>query len=70
MSDVKGEYFFETAKQYLCSAESAFKQRRLAKAQDLLREARYWAIKVPERFTTDEFNHNLKELELKITRGY
>ncbi len=64
------QYFYETAKTYLDNARSAWDQKRVARAQDYLREARYWAYKVPERFTKGDFQDNLRELELKITRGY
>ena len=64
-------YFAETAINYLAAAEKCWQEKRVAKAQELLREARYWAFKVPsEEFTGTDFGNNLRVLELKITRGY
>ena len=64
-------YFAETATNYLAAAEKCWNEHRLAKAQELLREARYWAKKVPpEGFTESDFTDNLRVMELKISRGY
>jgi len=63
-------YFAETAKVQLELAEKYWKERRVARAQEHLMEARYWAFKVPaEEFTGTDFSQNLSELERKIFQG-
>ena len=63
-------YFAETAMVQLQLAEKYWKERRVAKAQEHLTEARYWAFKVPaEEFTGTDFTQNLSELERKIFQG-
>ena len=64
-------YYAETAIAELELAEKMWQQKRLARAQEHLREARYWAFKVPEEeFTGTPFLNNLRELELKLLRGF
>ena len=64
-------YYAETAIAELELAEKMRQQKRLARAQEHLREARYWAFKVPEEeFTGTPFLNNLRELEIKLSRGF
>jgi len=64
-------YFAETAIDELKRAEKFWNEKRVARAQEHLREARYWAFKVPEEeFTGTPFLNNLRELELKLYRGF
>ena len=63
-------YFAETAMSELQLAEKYWKERRVARAQEHLMQARYWAFKVPaEEFTGTDFSQNLSELERKIFQG-
>ena len=64
-------YFAETAIAELERAEKLWQEKRIARAQEHLREARYCAFKVPEEeFTGTPFLNNLRELELKLIRGF
>ena len=69
--DEQNSYFVKTAISELEKAERFLSQRRVAKAQEHLREARHWSYKVPEEgFTGTDFLDNLRELELKLFRGF
>lgn len=69
--DPRHVYYAETAIAELELAEKMREQGRLARAQEHLREARYWAFKVPEEeFTGTPFVDNLRAMELKLYRGF
>lgn len=57
------EYFLETAIAELAAARACLNQNRFARAQEHIREAKYWSFKVPAEFTQGSFQNNLVELE-------
>lgn len=57
------EYFLEVAKNELDLARRCLAQKRYAKAQEHILEAKYWSFKVPAEFTVGSFIDNLSELE-------
>jgi len=64
------EYFLETATAELAAARACLSQKRIARAQEHIREAKYWAIKVPAEFTQGSFQNNLVELESLAFRRF
>jgi len=57
------EYFLETAIAELAAARACLDQKRIARAQEHIREAKFWSFKVPAEFTQGSFQNNLVELE-------
>lgn len=64
------EYFLETAIAELAAARACLSQNRIARAQEHIREAKYWSFKVPAEFTQGGFANNLYELEKLAFRRY
>lgn len=64
------QYFHDVAWEEVRKAYQCFTDGRKAKAQEHLREARSYAIKVPTEFTEPELNENIEKLIKVVTRGY
>jgi len=64
------EYFLETAIAELAAARACLSQKRIARAQEHIREAKYWSFKVPAEFTQGSFQNNLIELEKLAFRRF
>ena len=64
------QYFHETAWAKLRDSWRFWQQGRKARAQESLRDARYYAQKVPAEFMEPELANNLEKFSIIITRGY
>ena len=64
------QYFHDVAWGEVRNAYQCFRDGRKAKAQEHLREARYYLVKVPAEFTEPELIENIEKLTLVVTRGY
>ena len=64
------QYFHEVAWEEVRKAYQCFTEKRKAKAQEHLREARSYVIKIPSEFTEPELIENIEKLTKVITRGY
>ena len=64
------QYFHDIAWGEVRNAYECFRAKRKAKAQEHLREARYYLAKVPAEFTEPELIENIEKLTLVVTRGY
>ena len=64
------QYFLETAMAELAAARTCLSQNRFARAQEHIREAKYWSFKVSAEFTQGSFQNNLVELEKLAFRQF
>jgi hypothetical protein len=64
------QWFYDTSVEYLRQALLAWESGRKAKAQELLREALYFDVKISSKFTRVEHSENLNRIGKLITRGY
>ena len=62
-------YFYDLAWSNLRLAYDMVKQGRKAKAQDLLLDVRFYAQKVPAKFTDNELEQNIEKLYHQINFG-
>jgi len=68
--DPREEYFLEEAKKSLSLAQSLFDQRRLARGQEVLREAQAFFYQLPRGFTDPEFEQQYDQIYSKLYRGF
>jgi hypothetical protein len=64
------QWFYDTSVDYLRRALLAWESGRKAKAQELLREALYFNVKISSKFTRVEHNENINRISKLIMRGY
>ena len=64
------QYFHDVAWGEVRNAYECFKNGRRAKAQEHIREARFYLIKVPAEFTEPELIENIEKLSKVVSRGY
>ena len=64
------QYFHDVAWEEVRKAYQCFTDGRKAKAQEHLREARYFLIKIPEEFTEPELVQNIEKITRVVTRGF
>ena len=67
---VEQQYFHETAWDELKKAYTMHAQNRKAKAQEHVREAMFYAAKVPAEFIEPELSQNLDKIQRLVFRGY
>lgn len=63
-------YFKECAWNYLRFAYDYKQQGRLARAQEALRESRFYEAKIYPEFIDRELSENIDKISKLITRGY
>ena len=64
------EYFHDVAWREFRKAHQCLIDGRRAKAQEHLREARYFLVKIPAEFTEPELIKNIEKITNVIMRGY
>ena len=64
------QYFHDVACGEVRNAYECYKNGRKAKAQEHLREAQVYLIKVPAEFTEPELIENIEKLSKVVYRGY
>lgn len=64
------QYFHDVAWAEIRNAYNCFQLGRKARAQEHLREARYYVEKVPAEFTEPELMKNIEKIGTLVTRGY
>ena len=64
------QYFHDVAWGEVRNAYECWINGRKAKAQEHMREARYYVIKVPAEFTEPELLENIDRIGTLVTRGY
>ena len=64
------QYFHDVAWGEVRNAYECYRDGRRSKAQEHIREAQYYVIKVPAEFTEPELIENIEKLSKVVYRGY
>lgn len=63
------QYFYDLTWSNLRLAFKMVEQKRKAKAQEYMLEVRYYAAKIPAKFTDTELTQNIEKVQNQITYG-